>query len=228
MPSFEKSVFINCPMDEEYRSILGAVLFCVVYLGFHPRISTERTDSFEARLGKIRGLMEDSKYSIHDLSRCKSSKKGEYYRLNMPLELGLDYGCKCYHGRKWKKKKGLVLEEEPHSYDKSVSDLSGFDVEAHKGKPYEALKKVRHWLSEEITGRTVGPLVIWDSMEVFLARNSRGLIRRGFSTDNFDDYPHNELIEDIQKWIFDIDMREEEKLAYIWGGEMAQGTAKIK
>lgn len=54
-PSFERSVFINCPFDEDYDPILRAIFFCVVYLGFYPRLATERRDSLENRVDKISG-----------------------------------------------------------------------------------------------------------------------------------------------------------------------------
>ena len=200
MSGFEKSVFINCPLDEEYRPIFQAVFFCVIYLGFCPRVSTETISSFDVRIRKIQDLIRDSKYSIHDLSRCKSHK-GEYSRLNMPLELGLDYGCKCYFGNDRAEKKGLVFEEEPHSYDKSISDFSGFDIQAHNGEAREALKRVRHWLSDETLGKTAGPERIWDSLSEFLGWHERELLRRGYSIDDIDDCPIGELTDDIKYWI---------------------------
>ena len=96
---FEKNVFINCPFDAEFEPILQSILFCIVYLGFAPRLASERNDSGENRLEKIRGLIESSKYSIHDLSRCQAKRKGEHFRLNMPFELGIDFGCRQYFGQ---------------------------------------------------------------------------------------------------------------------------------
>lgn len=84
-PPFEQSVFINCPFDEDYEPILQAILFCVIFLGFNPRIARERNDSAEVRIEKIAALIEASKFSIHDLSRAQAAKKGEYYRLNSTL-----------------------------------------------------------------------------------------------------------------------------------------------
>ena len=91
-PDFGRSVFINCPLDDEYKPLLQAILFCLIRFGFKPRIATERTDSAESRLEKIKELIRSSKYSIHDLSRCQSSGPREHYRMNMPFELGLDFG----------------------------------------------------------------------------------------------------------------------------------------
>ena len=96
--TFEQCVFINCPFDKDYEPILQAVLFCVIYLGFTPKIASQSNDSGENRLTRIQHLIEQSKYSIHDLSRCVAAKKGEYFRLNMPFELGVDYGCREYFG----------------------------------------------------------------------------------------------------------------------------------
>ena len=157
MKQFGKSVFVNCPFDREYSPILWAILFCILYLGFRPAITTGRSNSLQSRIDKIRCLISGSKYSIHDLSRCKSTHKEEYSRLNMPFELGMDFGCLCYGGEEVKNKKGLVFVEEEHSYDKAISDFSGFDVEPHGGSTFEALRKVRNWLVEEIREEIEGP-----------------------------------------------------------------------
>lgn len=74
------------------------MLFCVIDLGFIPRLARERSDSAEMRVKKITGLIEGSLYSIHDLSRCVATKRGEHFRLNMPFELGIDRACRRYFG----------------------------------------------------------------------------------------------------------------------------------
>ena len=87
---FEKNVFINCPFDDDYTRLLQPLLFTILYLGFSPRIATERVDAGELRIDRIRELIGSSKYSIHDISRLQSTNKDEYYRLNMSFELGID------------------------------------------------------------------------------------------------------------------------------------------
>lgn len=79
-PNFEKNVFINCPFDSAYDKLLRPLLFTIIYFGFNPKIATERSDAGEQRIDKICELIESSKYSIHDLSRIKSSKKNEFSR----------------------------------------------------------------------------------------------------------------------------------------------------
>ena len=61
---FHRSVFLNCPLDEDYDHILQAVLFCLVRFGLKPRIATERSDAGEPRILKILDLIQSSRYSI--------------------------------------------------------------------------------------------------------------------------------------------------------------------
>jgi hypothetical protein len=75
---FDSNVFINCPFDREYHSLLRPLLFTVICLGFTPRIATERSDAGENRLDKIRELIRESKYSLHDLSRLKSKNLHDF------------------------------------------------------------------------------------------------------------------------------------------------------
>lgn len=63
---FENNVFINCPFDTEYFSLLRPLLFTIAYLGFVPRIALESSDSGETRIEKICDLIKSSKYSVHD------------------------------------------------------------------------------------------------------------------------------------------------------------------
>lgn len=90
--NYFKNVFINCPFDDKYFDLLQTLVFTISYYGFTPRISLENSDSGPSRLDKIIQLISESKYSIHDLSRLQSKSANEYNRLNMPFELGIDYG----------------------------------------------------------------------------------------------------------------------------------------
>ena len=121
--NFDAGVFVNCPFDEDYLELLRPLLFAIVYLGFEPRISSERSDSGESRIEKICQLILSSRLSIHDLSRLQASEEGEYYRLNMPFELGIDYGIRLYGPCYTKDKIFLILESEDHEYKKALSDL---------------------------------------------------------------------------------------------------------
>lgn len=71
---FERAVFVNCPFDDDYAPLLEAALFCIVSFGFSPRLANERLEAGENRLDKIIEMIRESKYSIHDLSRCKAKE----------------------------------------------------------------------------------------------------------------------------------------------------------
>lgn len=145
MEGFDNNVFINCPLDEDFRDILLGVVFAVKYMGYTPRLSTERADAGENRIDKIVGLIEESKFGIHDLSRMVSQEGDEHFRMNMPFELGIDYGCKRLKDGVWRDKQILILEQEQYRYQKSISDLSGSDIRCHRNDPIKAVEAVRNW-----------------------------------------------------------------------------------
>lgn len=122
--NFDRNIFINCPFDKDYFPLLKPLIFTVVYFGFTPRIALEKSDSGKPRLEKILELIGESKYSIHDLSRLQSIKSQEFYRLNMPFELGLDYGSRKFNSR-LTEKEFLILETKPYDYMKAISDING-------------------------------------------------------------------------------------------------------
>lgn len=126
--------FINCPLDTAYLKLLRPLLFTLTYLGQNPRIAVEDTGSDRNRLEKIIELMQSCPISIHDLSRIKSATGGEFSRMNMPFELGVDYGLLTASQRPTNKR-FIVLEEERYSYQKALSDYSGFDILCHEGNP---------------------------------------------------------------------------------------------
>lgn len=176
-------------------------MFCVVYLGLVPRLSTERNDSGENRLEKIRGLIENSKFSIHDLSRCEAKEKGEHFRLNMPFELGIDYGCGQYFGRGRDQKRILILEEEKYRYQATISDIAGCDIEAHAGDYQKAVRKVRNWLVSEANVAAEGAgkiLRVYADFQEWYYKRQRAL---GFSDEDIQDYPTVELLKAMTDWI---------------------------
>lgn len=199
-PAFDNCVFINCPLDEEYEGILQAMLFCIIYLGFHPRFAAERSDSAEDRLGKIIELIESAKYSVHDLSRSQAKTAGEHFRLNMPFELGIDYGCRRYSkGRA--DKKILILEERRYQLKAALSDLAGCDVEAHGGSFEKAVRKLRNWLVAEAGAQAVGATAILGKYADFQQWYYEKQLAAGFSDDDIKDYPTSELLQAMSEWI---------------------------
>src|SRR3990167_6514680 len=199
MVSFPNNVFVNCPLDTDYLPLLRPLLFTIVYLDFKPRLAPESADSSEPRINKIIKLIEESKYAIHDLSRLISDDKGEYYRLNMPFELGLDIGCKLYHGTKWQEKKCLILEKEKHRLKVDLSDLSNSDILDHNNDPEIIVRQVRHWLVNECGAKDISPKKIWYDFNDFMTY----IHDKGLDEKDIDGLFIKELLEYMRKWIDD-------------------------
>mgnify|MGYP001209380134 CR=1 FL=1 len=196
---FEKNIFINCPFDTEYYHLLRPLIYTILYLGFNPRIALESSDSSVLRLDKICGLIEDSKYSIHDLSRLKSSKKNEFYRLNMPFELGIDYSSRRFK-EELANKKFLILEKDSFNYMKAISDINGIDIKSHKSKPEEIIKCVRNWFVETVGLKNVNsPTQIWYDFNDFYARLYEIKTNQNFTKDEIDFMPIPEYMDEVRK-----------------------------
>ena len=140
-----KSVFINCPFDQEYAPLFDAIVFATVCCGFMPRSALESGDVAESRLDRITRAIFNSRYSIHDLSRCSGEGDENLARFNMPLELGMAMAKRFIGGagdHDW-----LVLVPEGHAYGKLISDLAAFDPPRHDGSVEKVTSAVMAWLA---------------------------------------------------------------------------------
>jgi len=140
-----KSVFINCPFDTEYAPIFDAIVFATVCCGFMPRSALESGDVSEPRLARITRAIFNSRYSIHDRSRCTGEGDENFARFNMPLELGMAMarrfsGPEPHHD--W-----LVLVPKGHAYLRFVSDLAAYDPSTHDGSVESVTVAVIAWLA---------------------------------------------------------------------------------
>lgn len=200
-PPFERSVFVNCPFDAEYAPLLQAIAFCVTDLDFFPRIAPENADNAANRLDRIIELVQGSKYGIHDLSRCKSLAADEYARLNMPFELGMDYGSRRFGGEPLAQKAILILENVRYDYQKSLSDIAGWDIHAHGLDHIEAVRHVRNWLVRQAGAEGVGPARILGNYAAFQEWYWERELATGASEDDIKTYPTVQMIEAMRQWI---------------------------
>jgi hypothetical protein len=199
---FRKSVFINCPFDKNYDSLLRPLLFTIVHLGFNPRIALETSDSGESRIDKICKLIKGCKYSVHDLSRLRAQKKGEFSRLNMPFELGVDYGSRRFASARFRKKRYLILEEQAYNYKRALSDISGLDIKHHGNNPIKIVQAVRNWFVENVGLQGVeSPTVIWYRFNDFAAAFDAKRRADGFSKDDLNMMPIREYLRFMKNWI---------------------------
>jgi hypothetical protein len=149
--NFENSVFINCPFDETYiNDLLKPMLYVLLKNGYNPRLSLELSDSGQVRIEKIINIIKSCKYSIHDISIVKSKKADEFTRMNMPFELGIDYGLRKSGIEPYEKKQFLILEANKYDYMKALSDINGFDIKAHNNDTEKILECLSSWLSENL------------------------------------------------------------------------------
>lgn len=143
---FEQDVFINCPFDPAYAPLFEAIIFAVHACGLVPRCALEKMDAGRVRIDKITQLISECKYSIHDLSRTESDVVSALPRFNMPLELGIDLGCRRFGKRLYQQKSFLILDTESYRYQKFISDIAGQDISVHGGQPEHLIRIVRDWL----------------------------------------------------------------------------------
>src|SRR5271157_4667689 len=140
-----RSVFINCPFDAAYAPIFDAIVFATVCCGFMPRSALESGTVAEPRLARITRAIFNSRYSIHDLSRCTGEGEENFARFNMPLELGIAI-ARRFTGpapeHDW-----LVLVPKGHAYLRFISDLAAYDPVTHDGSVESVTVAVIAWLA---------------------------------------------------------------------------------
>lgn len=201
VPTYQESVFLNCPFDDAFAPLLQAIAFCITDLGFHPRLAPENANNASNRLDRIIELVRNSKFGIHDLSRCKATTIGEYSRLNMPFELGIDHGCARFGGGQLSEKSILILEERRYDYQKVLSDISGWDIEAHDGDHIKAVRIVQNWLVRVAGADPIGPSRIQGDYLTFQEWYWERELVRGASDDDIRDYPTMQVIDAMRDWV---------------------------
>ena len=167
--SYSRSVFINCPFDEDYRQTFNAIIFTILNCGYSPRCAMEIEDAGETRISKIFNIISECKFGIHDISRTELDQANQLPRFNMPLELGMYFGAKRYGDKKQKQKTCLILDREQYRYQIFISDISGQDIHCHNNDPVEVIPIVRGWLRNQ-SGRTtiIGGVEIQNRYELFI------------------------------------------------------------
>lgn len=145
---YARNVFINCPFDDEYTPIFEAIVFTIQACGFRPICARSRLNSSDVRLQKIVDLIAVCRYSIHDVSRTELDRVSTLPRFNMPLELGIDIGCRAY-GAGQREKSFLIFDRDRFRFQTYVSDIAGQDIAGHGNDPNTAIGRVRDWLRSE-------------------------------------------------------------------------------
>ena len=140
-PARERSVFINCPFDQPYQPLLRAACFTILACGWVPRCALDFSDSGEVRFTKIVDLIAACDFSLHDISRVEAPEG--LPRFNMPLELGADLGLRLAGSKTQRGRKTRIVDAVAHRYDKTLSAISGNDLEIHDNNPSLMILRVR-------------------------------------------------------------------------------------
>jgi len=195
--SFETTIFINCPFDNDYKPLKDVMLFTVIYCGLSP-IMCQTSDSGQTRVDEIKQMINVSKFCIHDLSRMEIIDD----RFNMPFELGLDLGCKHFGNENHKTKKCLIFEKEKYRIKSVLSDLAGNDIYTHNNEPEELVSELRNWLKINLTGKVIfGGEKIWQEYNLFKTYFETAAKENGHSKKYMGKIPYTEFIEYINDWI---------------------------
>ena len=198
---FDKSVFINCPIDDDFAPLLEVIMFCIVYAGLKPRLATERLESGESRLDKIIELISSCALSVHDLSRCKAGKASEFFRMNMPFEFGIDMGFRRAPDKRTDRKKFIIFEKEQYDLKKALSDIAGFDVEFHQDNLQLVIKKLRNFLRVEVGCELPGEAKLKGDYYTFLGWMTEKKISEGHTETEAFELPTQERLDEMFEWV---------------------------
>ena len=143
---YTMSVFINCPFDQDYEPLFRAMVFVIHDLGLIPVSAKHITDGGQPRINKILKLIENCRFSIHDICRTELDPVYGLPRFNVPFELGLDLGCKRFGRFAHKEKVVLILDTKRDRYRTFISDIAGQDIATHNGSVETVISIVRDGL----------------------------------------------------------------------------------
>jgi hypothetical protein len=119
----------------------------------------------------------------------------------MPLELGIDVGCRLFGRGQNRLQRCLILEEQRYRYHAAVSDLSGSDIATHGRSPEVLVTEVRNWLNSQAHVHAPGPARVWTAFLEFMSDNYDALKKRGFSDRDVETLPVGELMGCIGAWV---------------------------
>ena len=145
-------------------------------------------------------MMEDSKFSIHDLSRMEPITDDKLPRFNMPFECGIDFGIKLSNPQKYQNKKFLILEKEQYRYQRVISDISGNDIKAHKNNPEKIIKVVRDWF-KPTNNDIPRHKEMWLAFNEFEFDYEDILKEEGYNPKDIYELTFSDVIEYMTNWI---------------------------
>jgi hypothetical protein len=145
-------------------------VFAVQDCGLLARCALERDDGSEVRIEKIRRIIAESQFGLHDISRTELDENTGLPRFNMPLELGIFLGAKQFGAREQRAKQCIIFDRERYRYQAYCSDIAGHDIRAHRGDESELIRGIREAVRTWRPERQIpGASVIQDRYRRFVA-----------------------------------------------------------
>jgi hypothetical protein len=120
--------------------------------------------------------------------------------MNMPFELGIDYGYRQYGPLEAQKKRSLILEEQKYRYQAALSDISGCDIGIHGANQSEAIRSVRNWLVAEAGVEDVGASKIIGEHLGYQEWYWEKKAAAGHSASDIREYPTPEVMQGMIEW----------------------------
>lgn len=197
---YEHGVFVNCPFDDAHRPLFEAVVFTLHDCGYVAHSALEVTDASQVRIEKISVLIAGCKFGLRDISRTEPDAGTGLPRFNMPLELGLFLGAKRFGIGKQKQKNCLIMDMDRYRYQRFISDIAGQDIVAHGGKPAQAIRIVRDWLSDAEPKAVTMPAgtLIGHRYEQFRSELPEMCTRNGLLAEEL---TFNEYVLLVEEWL---------------------------
>jgi hypothetical protein len=125
---------------------------------------------------------------------------GDFARMNMPFELGIDHACSLFGGGELTTKSILILERDRFGYQRSLSDISGWDIQSHGGDHEKAVRQVRSWLVNHAGGPPVGAARIMGEYIAFQEWYWDRALSAGSSEEDIREYPTAEVVRAMHEW----------------------------
>jgi hypothetical protein len=139
-----KTAFINLAYVDSNESLYLALIAGLAGFGLVP-VAALHDPTSNPQLSRIFKLIEDSVISFHDLSYIKLDPPGpKTPRFNMPFELGLAVAISLSGPRRHR---WFVLETKQHRAAKSLSDISGANVQIHDGHAASVFRAISNALA---------------------------------------------------------------------------------
>jgi hypothetical protein len=140
------TAFINLAYVTSNEELYLGLLASVAGFGLTP-VAALHDPGSDPQLSRIYRLIEESSISLHDLSYVSLDPPSPRTpRFNMPFELGLAVAIALSANRRhqW-----FLLDKVAHRAAKSLSDISGVNVQIHDGRAASVLKAVSNALARQ-------------------------------------------------------------------------------